>query len=155
MSNHSGLIAGIVILLAFLGVGYTVFSKSLTPAVSQAEFAQHLTEPGLMLAKFGAPWCGPCRQIDGQLNQLAMSHYGDVRIVLVNIDREQGLAKEYGIRSIPHLILFRDGREVDARKGYMSHAELSEWVGASQKIVYGPTNVAATSASDHSNPFVE
>lgn len=142
MRNHSGLIGGIILVVALLGIGYSILSKALSPTVTEEEFAQQLQQPGLMLVKFGAPWCSPCRQIDSQLSQLAISEYGNVRVVMINIDREPNLARKYGVDSIPHLALFRDGRQIDSRQGYQSRAELTHWVQAPSEIIYVPASVS-------------
>jgi thioredoxin-like negative regulator of GroEL len=133
MSNRAGLI---VVLVALAIVGYRFWtasnSSSSVASVSEQEFQQQLSEPGLLLAKFGAEWCGPCQRIDGELQHLASSQAGNLRIVVVDVDHEPGLAETYGVRGIPHLILFQDSQQLDVRRGFMSHDDLSAWVDATR-----------------------
>jgi thioredoxin 1 len=70
-----------------------------------------------VLVDFWAEWCGPCRMIAPAVEQLARDFDGRAKIVKVNVDEEQGLASEYGIRSIPTLLFFQGGKVVDQLVG--------------------------------------
>jgi thioredoxin 1 len=70
-----------------------------------------------VLVDFWAEWCGPCRMIAPAVEQLARDFDGRAKIVKVNVDEEQGLASQYGIRSIPTLLFFQGGRVVDQLVG--------------------------------------
>lgn len=87
-------------------------------AVSSAEFdAEVLNSSVPVLVDFWAEWCGPCRAIAPSLEQLS-AEYGDkARIVKVDVDSNQDLAMKYGIMSIPALIVFKGGKEVDRMVG--------------------------------------
>ncbi len=70
-----------------------------------------------VLVDLYADWCMPCRMMGGILDQLAPRLQGQVKIVKVNVDREQELAAAFGVSSIPMLVLFKDGQVVDRALG--------------------------------------
>ena len=69
-----------------------------------------LSTPGLTLIDFTAAWCGPCRQLAPVLEAVAEAR--NIRVVEVDVDHEQLLAQQFGVRSMPTVVLWRDGREV-------------------------------------------
>jgi thioredoxin 1 len=81
---------------------------SLTDATFDGAIAE-----GVSLVDFWAPWCGPCRMIAPIIEELAEEFDGKATIAKVNTDEEQMTAVKYGIRSIPTLIIFKDGKPVD------------------------------------------
>jgi thioredoxin 1 len=70
-----------------------------------------------VLVDFWAEWCGPCRMIAPAVEELARDFAGRAKIVKVNVDEEQGIATQYGIRSIPTLLFFQGGKVVDQLVG--------------------------------------
>jgi thioredoxin 1 len=74
---------------------------------------QETIENGTTLVDFWAPWCGPCRMIAPIIDELANEYDGKVNIGKVNTDEQQTIAVQFGIRSIPTLIIFKDGKPVD------------------------------------------
>ncbi len=78
--------------------------------VSEGTFENEVLQSGQpVLVDFWAPWCGPCRQIAPLIEQLASENSGSVKVVKVNIDDNQEIARQYGVMSIPTLMIFKDG----------------------------------------------
>ena len=82
-----------------------------------AEFNNE-TAKGKVLVDFFATWCGPCKMLSPILEKVAAEHE-DLTVLKVDVDEVSDVAAQYGIRSIPTLILFEDGKAVDMKLGYM------------------------------------
>ena len=112
------------------------------PQVNGTEqFAQEvLKAKGPVLVDFYADWCGPCKKLGPALAELAKEHSDKLRVVKVNVDHNGELAKTYGVRGIPHMTLFRDGKAVDTQVGIRSSdlagikADLVRWLTAKQVL---------------------
>ena len=79
-------------------------------AVKEDTFSQEVLESDKpVIVDFWAEWCGPCHAVAPVLDKIVEERDGEVKLVMVNIDEERGLAERYGIASIPTMILFKDG----------------------------------------------
>ena len=85
--------------------------------LKDAEFRAFLEEKSVALVDFWASWCGPCRMVGPTIEQLAQEYEGRASVGKVNVDEEGGLAGEFGVMSIPTVVLFKDGKEVERLVG--------------------------------------
>lgn len=96
--------------------------------LTAASFATHVARNDIpLLVDFWASWCGPCRMMAPQFEQAARLLEPQVRLAKLNTEAEQAPAAQYGIRSIPTMILFRGGREIARQSGAVGAQEIVRW----------------------------
>lgn len=117
-----GLIIAVVVIAVVAVLIMRSYNKMKnTPAVADSELIEHLTaqnfahktKSGVVLVDFWADWCMPCRMMAPILNEVAEATEGSATIYKLNVDEQQQVAAKYGIRNIPTMILFKDGKEVE------------------------------------------
>jgi thioredoxin 1 len=100
-------------------------ASPLIPALTQDNFEKEVLQSKTpVLVDFWAEWCGPCKMIAPVLDELADEYDGKVKIGKVNIDEQQALATQYGIRAIPTLLLINKGQVAEQMVGAKSKRDL-------------------------------
>jgi len=97
-------------------------------ALDAVGFHAHVERAGLpVLVDFWAPWCGPCRMMAPQFEAAAAQLEPRIRLAKVDTEAQPALGGRFGIRSIPTLVLFRQGRELARQSGAMGAADIVRW----------------------------
>lgn len=86
-----------------------------------------LIKEGVTLVDFYATWCGPCKMLAPQLEQLAEKRQ-DINVIKIDVDQHEELAAEFNIRVVPTLILFKDGANINVSSGFKTAAALENLV---------------------------
>ena len=81
-----------------------------------------------VLVDFWAEWCGPCKSLGPILEEISNDLKNQLKVVKVNLDENQDLAMKYSIRSIPTLLLFKEGELIDTKVGLLPKSDLVEWL---------------------------
>jgi thioredoxin-like negative regulator of GroEL len=135
-NDRKWIIGGMVILLFVLFARQSLIpvkadKRGIEPPADAFFETNIANEPGPLLVKFGAEWCGPCKSLDAALAAYSESK-DSLKVVFVDTDHQPGLAAHYGVGGIPHSFLFKNGKVIDDRIGSMSIGQIKQW-GASQK----------------------
>ena len=81
-----------------------------------------------VIVDFGAEWCGPCKQLDPILEEIAIENHDKVRIFKMNIDENPMTPQKFGVRGIPTIMLFNKGELIDTKVGSLPKSALEAWI---------------------------
>jgi thioredoxin 1 len=97
--------------------------------ISDQSFAQEVLKSNIpVLVDFWAPWCGPCRALAPTIEQVAQTFEGKVKFFKINIEENETTAAQYQIRSIPALLLFKEGELIKTNLGAISSSKLESFL---------------------------
>lgn len=98
--------------------------------INDASFEQEVLKSDIpVLLDFWAPWCGPCRMVGPILDELSSEFAGKVKIVKMNVDENMQTPAQFGVRSIPTLLLFKNGEVIAQQVGALPHAQMADFIG--------------------------
>jgi thioredoxin 1 len=101
----------------------------MTTDVNEQNFESEVVGATLpVLVDFSADWCAPCKALEPVLEDLSGEYEGRLRIVRLDIDKNPGIASTYGVRSLPTVMLFRDGGPASLRVGALAKSQLREMI---------------------------
>jgi len=103
-------------------------SQYVTAATDDNFDAEVLKSSKPVLVDFWAPWCGPCRAVGPIVEELADQFKDNVKVMKLNVDDSQKTAQNYNVRSIPTLILFKEGKIVDTLIGLVPKERLADFI---------------------------
>lgn len=105
-------------------------SSELIKHISDASFETDVLKSDVpVLVDFWAAWCGPCKAIAPILDELATEYQGKIQITKMNVDENQSIPAQFGIRGIPTLMLFKNGQLAATKVGALAKAQLSAFIG--------------------------
>ncbi|KHO03462.1 thioredoxin [Rickettsia felis str. Pedreira] len=100
--------------------------------VTDSSFKKEVLESDLpVLVDFWAEWCGPCKMLTPIIDEISKELKGKVKVLKMNIDENPNIPSEYGIRSIPTIMLFKNGEQKDTKIGLQQKNSLLDWINKS------------------------
>ncbi len=101
----------------------------MTKETTDKTFASEVLNSSIpVLVDFWAPWCGPCRQLSPIIDEIAKELAGKIEVYKCNVDDNPETPSKFGVRGIPSLMIFKDGKLADSKVGALPRASLVEWI---------------------------
>ena len=102
-----------------------------TFSTNDDNFDQDIAEAKVpVLVDFWAEWCGPCKQIGPILEEIAVEHESKIKVLKINIDENPQTPQRFGVRGIPTLMIFKEGKLVESKVGSLPKTDLETWIQA-------------------------
>ena len=100
-----------------------------TYKTNDADFDQDINSQKVpVVVDFGADWCGPCKQLDPILEEIAEENNDKFKVFKINIDENPMVPQKFGVRGIPTIMLFKDGKLIDTKVGSLPKTALENWI---------------------------
>ena len=100
-----------------------------TYKTNDADFDQDINSQKVpVVVDFGAEWCGPCKQLDPILEEIAEENTDKLKVFKINIDENPMVPQKFGVRGIPTIMLFKEGKLIDTKVGSLPKTALENWI---------------------------
>ena len=100
-----------------------------TYKTNDADFDQDINSQKVpVVVDFGADWCGPCKQLDPILEEIAEENTDKFKVFKINIDENPMVPQKFGVRGIPTIMLFKEGKLIDTKVGSLPKTALANWI---------------------------
>ena len=100
-----------------------------TYVTNDQDFEKDISSQNLpVLVDFGAEWCGPCKQLEPILEEIASENLESLKVYKINIDENPMTPQKFGVRGIPTLMFFKEGKLVDSKVGSLPKSALENWI---------------------------